>query len=167
MLTSLAQMSFFPKNDEDADRKNFNVKSGTTIDTDITSPLQFDWYTQVSSSPPRILPAPTRLTPGWPSQSHASLLGTGRSAHYTVLVDDSKFSADVLQQLVFNLYVSILEAHFPPFVTAVLPAAACKVLATAADIPLKADSLYPQHLRPLHSFGLVRDPRRTDRKSVV
>ena len=74
-------MSFFPKNDQDADRKNSNCKSGTTIDTDVTSAFQFDWYTQ----------------------SHASLLGTGRSAHYTVLVDDSKFSADVLQQLVYNL----------------------------------------------------------------
>ena len=52
-----------------------------TVDTDITSPFQFDWYTQ----------------------SHASLLGTGRSAHYTVLVDENKMSADVLQGLVFNL----------------------------------------------------------------
>lgn len=52
-----------------------------TVDTDITSPFQFDWYTQ----------------------SHASLLGTGRSAHYTVLVDDSKFTADQLQQAVYNL----------------------------------------------------------------
>lgn len=52
----------------------------TTVDTDITSPFQFDWYTQ----------------------SHASLLGTGRSCHYTVLVDDSKFSADVLQSFVYK-----------------------------------------------------------------
>ena len=51
------------------------------MDTDITSTFQFDWYTQ----------------------SHASLLGTSRSAHYTVLVDDSKFTADILQQLVYNL----------------------------------------------------------------
>jgi eukaryotic translation initiation factor 2C len=65
----------------DADRRNQTCKAGTTIDTDITSTYSFDWYTQ----------------------SHASLLGTGRSVHYTVLVDDSKFSADVLQQLVYNL----------------------------------------------------------------
>ncbi|ORY67958.1 Piwi domain-containing protein, partial [Leucosporidium creatinivorum] len=51
------------------------------VDQQITSAYTFDWYTQ----------------------SHASLLGTSRSAHYTVLVDDSKFSADTLQQLVYNL----------------------------------------------------------------
>lgn len=34
-------MSFFPKNDADADRKNGNVKAGTTVDTAITSPFQF------------------------------------------------------------------------------------------------------------------------------
>ncbi|KAM0753368.1 Piwi-domain-containing protein [Meredithblackwellia eburnea MCA 4105] len=74
-------MSFFPVNPRDGDPKNGNVKAGTTVDRDITSPFQFDFYIQ----------------------SHASLLGTGRSAHYTVLMDDSKFSADTLQQLVYNI----------------------------------------------------------------
>ncbi|KAL8292907.1 hypothetical protein RQP46_000601 [Phenoliferia psychrophenolica] len=106
-------MSFFPKNDADADRKNFNVKSGTTIDTDITSPLQFDWYTQ----------------------SHASLLGTGRSAHYTVLVDDNKFSADVLQQLVFNL----TYARCTRSVSYVTPAYYADRVCTRAQLILKRD----------------------------
>ncbi|GAA6012880.1 hypothetical protein JCM11491_006211 [Sporobolomyces phaffii] len=73
-------ISIFPKSPQDGD-KNGNVKAGTVVDRVITNPFTFDWYLQ----------------------SHASLLGTGRSAHYTVLVDDSKFSADVLQELVYNL----------------------------------------------------------------
>lgn len=36
-------ISLFPKNQADADRKNGNVKAGTIVDTDITSPFQFDW----------------------------------------------------------------------------------------------------------------------------
>ncbi|ORY67956.1 Piwi domain-domain-containing protein [Leucosporidium creatinivorum] len=73
-------ISLFPMRPEDGDRTG-NVQAGTTVDQQITSAYTFDWYTQ----------------------SHASLLGTSRSAHYTVLVDDSKFSADTLQQLVYNL----------------------------------------------------------------
>jgi hypothetical protein len=95
----------------DGDRKTFNVKSGVsssprircrlirtevsddarflqmTVDTDITSPFQFDWYLQ----------------------SHASLLGTGRSAHYTVLADESNYSSDALQALAYNLCVLCLH----------------------------------------------------------
>ncbi|KAL8293674.1 hypothetical protein RQP46_000375 [Phenoliferia psychrophenolica] len=72
-------ISFFPDQPKDADR-NGNVKAGTTCDTGITSPFQFDWY----------------------CQSHASLLGTGRSAHYTVLVDESRLTADQLQAIHAN-----------------------------------------------------------------
>ncbi len=73
-------ISFFPDKQADGDRTG-NVKPGTTVDTDITSAFQFDWY----------------------SQSHASLLGTSRSAHYTVLCDESSFTADQLQTMVYNL----------------------------------------------------------------
>lgn len=62
-----------------------------TVDTDITSPFQFDWYTQ----------------------SHASLLGTGRSAHYTVLVDEAKLSADALQAFTYQMFVA-WDLHFAP-----------------------------------------------------
>lgn len=44
---------------------------------DVVHPFEFDWY----------------------CQSHAGLLGTSRSAHYTVLVDDNQLSADVLQRV--------------------------------------------------------------------
>lgn len=73
-------ISIFPKMQADGDRTG-NVKAGTVVDTDITHPFYFDFY----------------------MQSHASLLGTSRSAHYTVLYDDNKFTADVIQQLTFNL----------------------------------------------------------------
>lgn len=73
-------ISIFPKLPADGDRTG-NVKAGTIVDTEVTHPFQFDFYLQ----------------------SHASLLGTSRSAHYTVIYDDNKFSADVLQQLTFNL----------------------------------------------------------------
>ncbi|ORY48823.1 Piwi domain-domain-containing protein [Leucosporidium creatinivorum] len=109
-------MSFFPKNDMDADRRNHNCKAGTTIDTDITSTYSFDWYTQ----------------------SHASLLGTGRSAHYTVLVDDSKFSADTLQQLVFNLCFTY--ARCTRSVSYATPAFYADRVCTRAQLLLKSDT---------------------------
>ncbi|ORY67946.1 Piwi domain-domain-containing protein [Leucosporidium creatinivorum] len=108
-------MSFFPKNDVDAARKNGNCKAGTTIDTDVTSAYSFDWYTQ----------------------SHASLLGTGRSAHYTVLVDDSKFSADTLQQLVFNLCFTY--ARCTRSVSYATPAYYADRVATRAQLLWKRD----------------------------
>ena len=59
-------LSVFPEQPQDGDWTG-NVPAGTTIDTVITSPIQLDWSLQ----------------------SQASLLGTSRSAHYTVLCDES------------------------------------------------------------------------------
>ncbi|KAM0790571.1 hypothetical protein ACM66B_004439 [Microbotryomycetes sp. NB124-2] len=108
-------ISLFPKNPADADRKNGNVKAGTIVDTDITSPFQFDWYTQ----------------------SHASLLGTGRSAHYTVLLDDSKFAPDALQRLAYNLCFTY--ARCTRSVSYVTPAYYADRVCTRASLLLKAD----------------------------
>ncbi|KAK1227892.1 hypothetical protein PQX77_009082 [Marasmius sp. AFHP31] len=75
---------FFPKDPNDIPRqadKSGNCPSGTVIDTEITHPLEFDFYLQ----------------------SHGGLLGTSRSAHYHVLSDDNAFSADALQSLCFGL----------------------------------------------------------------
>ncbi|KAK2462455.1 hypothetical protein APHAL10511_005425 [Amanita phalloides] len=52
-----------------------NTPAGTTVDTDITDPIVWDWYTQ----------------------SHKPLLGTSRPAHYTVLLDENGFNSDSLQ----------------------------------------------------------------------
>ncbi|BGP41047.1 hypothetical protein JCM10449v2_005016 [Rhodotorula kratochvilovae] len=77
-------ISLFPASQKDSDGKTGNVPAGTVVDHTITSPFMFDWYTQ----------------------SHASLLGTSRSSHMTVLVDDSRFSADDLQVLCHNICYS-------------------------------------------------------------
>ncbi|KAJ3565826.1 hypothetical protein NP233_g7393 [Leucocoprinus birnbaumii] len=58
-----------------------NCPAGTILDTGVTSPVEFDWYLQ----------------------SHGGLLGTSRPAHYEVLYDDSRFSADAIQGLSFAL----------------------------------------------------------------
>ncbi|KAI0081731.1 argonaute-like protein [Panus rudis PR-1116 ss-1] len=71
---------FFPKTQADADRSG-NCRAGTVVDRDITHPLEMDFYLQ----------------------SHAGLLGTSRPAHYNVLYDENKFTADALQALSFSL----------------------------------------------------------------
>ncbi|BGP18411.1 hypothetical protein JCM10213v2_006477 [Rhodosporidiobolus nylandii] len=104
-------LSFFPKSAQDADARTGN----TCIDTTITSPFHFDWY----------------------QQAHASLLGTGRSAHYTVLVDDAGFTADQLQQLVFNLCFTYARATRA--VSVVTPAFYASRLCTRAQLLLKRE----------------------------
>jgi len=72
----------FPQNRSDADRSG-NCPSGTVIDTDIVYPMQFDFYLQ--------------------SHGGTGLVGTSISCHYSVLLDENKFTADALQQLSFSL----------------------------------------------------------------
>jgi eukaryotic translation initiation factor 2C len=75
---------FFPRNptqEQEADRNSGNCLAGTVVDTGITHPLEFDWYLQ----------------------SHGGLLGTSRSAHYSVLHDDNNFTADSLQTICYML----------------------------------------------------------------
>ncbi|GAA5861267.1 hypothetical protein JCM1840_003135 [Sporobolomyces johnsonii] len=108
-------ISIFPKNVNDGDRTG-NVKAGTIIDTSIANPFTFDWY----------------------CQSHASLLGTSRSAHYTVLTDDSHFSADVLQQLVYNL--TYTYARCSRSVSYATPAYYADRLCTRAALLLNAEA---------------------------
>jgi len=71
---------FFPYDPKDAD-KSGNAPAGLVVDRDITSPVEFDFYLQ----------------------SHGGLLGTSRSAHYNVLLDESRFTPDELQKLSFSL----------------------------------------------------------------
>ncbi|KFM66632.1 Protein argonaute-4, partial [Stegodyphus mimosarum] len=58
-------------------RKSGNVPPGTTVDTTITHPVFFDFFLC----------------------SHEGIRGTSKPAHYTVLHDDNRFTADDLQQL--------------------------------------------------------------------
>lgn len=53
---------FFPTSAQNAD-KSGNCRAGTVVDTDISHPVEFDFYLQ----------------------SHGGLLGTSRPAHYSVL----------------------------------------------------------------------------------
>ncbi|GAA5908466.1 hypothetical protein JCM6882_001274, partial [Rhodosporidiobolus microsporus] len=108
-------ISLFPGNRSDADQKTGNVKSGTIVDTGVVSPFHFDWY----------------------CQAHASLLGTGRSAHYTVLVDDAEFTADQLQLLAFNLCFTYARATRA--VSVVTPAFYASRLCTRAQLLLKRE----------------------------
>ncbi|KAF9285652.1 hypothetical protein BGZ68_003657, partial [Mortierella alpina] len=71
---------FFPMEARQADKLG-NCKPGTVIDTEVVHPFEFDFYLQ----------------------SHGALLGTARPAHYYVLQDDNRFTADELQALTFNL----------------------------------------------------------------
>ncbi|KAJ3844614.1 argonaute-like protein [Lentinula raphanica] len=74
---------FFPEHPEargEADRSG-NCIAGTVVDRGITHPLEYDFYLQ----------------------SHGGLLGTSRSAHYSVLYDDNNFIPDALQALCYTL----------------------------------------------------------------
>lgn len=71
---------FFPIRKEDSDGKG-NCGAGTVVDQDVVHPFEFDYFLQ----------------------SHTAIKGTARPAHYYVLNDDNKFTADALQQLTYNL----------------------------------------------------------------
>ncbi|KAL0065940.1 hypothetical protein AAF712_007067 [Marasmius tenuissimus] len=71
---------FFPQSAQDQD-KSGNCLAGTVVDKEIAHPTEFDFYLQ----------------------SHGGLLGTSRSAHYSVLYDENNFNADQLQSLSFAL----------------------------------------------------------------
>ncbi|GAB6020037.1 argonaute 1 [Chamberlinius hualienensis] len=71
----------FPVNREDARGKSGNVPAGTTVDTDIVHPNDFDFYLC----------------------SHQGIQGTSRPAHYYVLYDDSNFDADTIEKLTYHL----------------------------------------------------------------
>ncbi|ELK38122.1 Protein argonaute-2 [Myotis davidii] len=58
-----------------------NIPAGTTVDTKITHPTEFDFYLC----------------------SHAGIQGTSRPSHYHVLWDDNRFSSDELQILTYQL----------------------------------------------------------------
>jgi len=65
----------------DASGKAQNVPPGTTVDSGITHPYEFDFYLC----------------------SHFGIQGTSRPTHYHVLYDDNAFTADGLQQLTYQL----------------------------------------------------------------
>ncbi|GBB88310.1 hypothetical protein RclHR1_14880004 [Rhizophagus clarus] len=71
---------FYPQQKNDTDSKG-NCVAGTVVDRKITHPYLFDFFLQ----------------------SHTSLHGTSRPAHYHVLFDENKFTSDMLQNLTHKL----------------------------------------------------------------
>uniref|UniRef100_H2YUA1 Argonaute RISC catalytic component 2 n=1 Tax=Ciona savignyi TaxID=51511 RepID=H2YUA1_CIOSA len=71
----------FCRNHEDRSGKSGNIPAGTTVDTGICHPTEFDFYLC----------------------SHAGIQGTSRPSHYHVLWDDNNFMADELQVLTYQL----------------------------------------------------------------
>eukprot|EP00112_Aurelia_sp_Birch-Aquarium-sp1_P007218 Seg1786.3 transcript_id=Seg1786.3/GoldUCD/mRNA.D3Y31 product="Protein argonaute-2" protein_id=Seg1786.3/GoldUCD/D3Y31 len=72
---------FFPEQESDKVGKAGNVPPGTTVDTGICHPTEYDFYLC----------------------SHAGIQGTSRPAHYHVLWDDNELTPDELHQLTFLL----------------------------------------------------------------
>ncbi|CAA2938952.1 argonaute 1 [Olea europaea subsp. europaea] len=68
-------------NDRRAVDRSGNILPGTVVDSKICHPTEFDFYLC----------------------SHAGIQGTSRPAHYHVLWDENKFTADALQTLTNNL----------------------------------------------------------------
>ena len=71
----------FCSNEKEQQGKSGNIPAGTTVDSGITHPTEFDFYLC----------------------SHQGIQGTSRPSHYHVLWDDNHFEADELQQLTYQL----------------------------------------------------------------
>jgi eukaryotic translation initiation factor 2C len=74
------QTRLFARDPRDADRSG-NVPPGVVVDKDICHPFEFDFYLN----------------------SHSGLQGCNRPAHYHVLIDENKFSADALQRFTYEM----------------------------------------------------------------
>ncbi|XP_074606189.1 protein argonaute-2-like isoform X1 [Acropora palmata] len=72
---------FFCQDEKDRCGPSGNVPPGTTVDSGITHPSEFDFYLC----------------------SHAGIQGTSRPSHYHVLWDDNNFKADEIQALTYQL----------------------------------------------------------------
>ncbi|KAG2546849.1 hypothetical protein PVAP13_9KG048600 [Panicum virgatum] len=90
----------FPENHRARDQtdRSGNILPGTVVDTTICHPSEFDFYLC----------------------SHSGIQGTSRPAHYHVLFDENRFSADALQTLTYNLCYTY--ARCPRSVSIVPPA---------------------------------------------
>lgn len=69
---------FYPTDENSADKKSGNPQPGTVVDRGVTAVYEYDFYLQ----------------------AHAGIKGTARPAHYSVIYDQNKFSANGLQTLV-------------------------------------------------------------------
>lgn len=72
---------FMPANDREGVGRAKNIPPGTTVDTVVTHPVDFDFFLC----------------------SHAGIQGTSKPAHYYVVHDDANFTSDDLQKLSYYL----------------------------------------------------------------
>ena len=63
------RVRFFPRIEDEGDRSG-NCVAGTVVDSDVVSPVEYDFYLL----------------------SHRGTLGTSRPTHYNVLIDENKFT---------------------------------------------------------------------------
>jgi len=105
---------FFPASQAEGDR-NGNVKPGTCVDNDITHPYYNDFYLV----------------------SHASLLGTSKPTHYSVLLDESNFTPDDMQRLTY--WMAHLYPRATRSVSIAAPAYFAHHLATRAKMYIGED----------------------------
>ncbi|XP_036143314.1 protein argonaute-2 [Monomorium pharaonis] len=71
----------FPTDKRESDDRNFNVRAGTIVDTNITHPDHIDFYLV----------------------SHASIQGTARPTKYRCICNESNFNEDQLEELTYYL----------------------------------------------------------------
>jgi len=76
VCTKRHHVRIFPKNGD----KNGNSIPGTLVETGVTDGVALDWYLN----------------------SHVALKGTARPMHYMVIVDESDFNMEQLQQFIFE-----------------------------------------------------------------
>lgn len=78
---------FFPKLAKN-DKYNNNLQSGLVIDSGIITPNHFSFYLQ----------------------SHDSALGTARSAHYIVIINESNYTTESIQETVSKSFPQLCTA---------------------------------------------------------
>ncbi|KAH9965910.1 argonaute-like protein [Russula dissimulans] len=80
IVESRHHVRFFPSSSSEGDRSG-NCFTGTVVDNDVVNPVQSDFYLL----------------------SHRGSVGTSRPAHYTVLIDENKLTADDVQSISYAL----------------------------------------------------------------
>jgi eukaryotic translation initiation factor 2C len=98
-------ISIFPVDNLAKEARTDNAKAGIVIDVRPSSSrcceaVPVPPLTRIAT-PQNVITSP--FTFDFYLQSHASLLGTSRSSHYTILADDSGFDADELQALCYSM----------------------------------------------------------------
>ncbi|KAK0445338.1 argonaute-like protein [Desarmillaria tabescens] len=77
-----------PKDGKERDPKSGNLPAGTVVDQAITNPIEFDFFLL----------------------SHAGLIGTSKSSHYSVVHDDFGFDPNAIQALAYTLCFTYARA---------------------------------------------------------